>query len=104
MERITDLRTLQDRLAQEALALVYVSGAGCSVCAADRPKAEKLARDFGLTALEVAADQAPACAAQLTVFSVPAVLIFVRGREVWRGVSIIDFGQARRLLARLTEQ
>ena len=107
----TDIRTLsslqdwQDALAQPAL-LVLLGGAHCGVCTALKPRIAHLLLHTpalaGLALASVDCEQAPAVCAQLGVFSVPVLRLYLDGRlalDVGRhfSLSVVRDGLVRQL-------
>lgn len=80
--------------------LVYLGARGCGVCHADRPRVETLANRYEVPMIDIETEEAPEIAGQLGLFTVPAVLVFVYGREYLRQVRFLDF---RELEYRLDE-
>ena len=74
---------LPKMLGEVPLALVYIGGETCRICHSVEPKlAALLAEHFPkLLAVAVDRDRFPAIAAQWSVFSVPAILIFEGEKE-----------------------
>ncbi len=67
---------------KEDLCLSYFSGPGCGVCGALKPKVEELlSRHPRVASLQVDTAEAQALAAQESIFSIPAVVLYVRGKE-----------------------
>lgn len=77
---------------QKAL-LLYVSAPGCGVCEADRPRAEALAERLGFPLYTLNIADVPEAAGQLSLFTAPAVLLFLEGREIHRQARFIDFAE-----------
>lgn len=80
---MTEVRT-QDELRRilqgHRFVLVYVTGDNCGVCSAIKPRiAALLARYPALYGVEVNAHHHPKPAAQLSIFTIPAVLFFMMG-------------------------
>ncbi len=86
MQPLGSRAELQGLVASEKALLVYVSTPSCGVCASMKPKVLALAREhfprMAVRYLDAAA--VPEAAGQLSVFAVPAVLVFFEGRETVR--------------------
>ena len=67
------------------MVFVYVSQPACSVCQTLLPKVEEqLARYPLIKALYLNSAEVPEAAGQLSVFTIPTVLLFVQGKETFR--------------------
>jgi thioredoxin-like negative regulator of GroEL len=80
LKKIADFNVF---IQQQPICLVYFSAPGCSVCGVLKPKLfEMLTMRFSALAIaEVDCAQSPELAAQLGVFAVPTVLLYVDARE-----------------------
>jgi len=87
--------------AREKALLVYFADSSCGVCAADEPRAERLAAEMGIPAVLVEISAVREAAGQLNVFTVPAVLLLAGGREYHRQARFIDFDELRKRMAEL---
>lgn len=87
---LSSLQDWQSALARPAL-LVLLGGAHCGVCTALKPRIARLLRQTpalaGLALATVDCAQAPAVCAQLGVFSVPVLRLYLDGRLA------LDFGR-----------
>ncbi len=82
MMAIKDHAAYFQALQKEDLCLSYFSGPGCGVCGALKPKVEELLRRHPkVVSLQVDTAESPALAAQESIFSIPAVVLYVRGKE-----------------------
>jgi len=93
---------LQALLHETPALLLYFSSPGCGVCEVLKPRvsallAEKFPR---IVAAEVDCTKAAALCAQHQIFSVPALLLFLEGRESLRLVRNFHLNEVRDLLAR----
>ena len=90
IQTLCSLQDWQAALAQPAL-LVLLGGAHCGVCTALKPRIAHLLQHTpalaGLVLASVDCEQAPAVCAQLGVFSVPVLRLYLDGRLA------LDFGR-----------
>ena len=64
------------------LAFVYISRENCGVCHAILPQVQEILKEFPtIHPIQVNADLVPEVAGQFTVFTVPALLLFVKEKE-----------------------
>lgn len=97
METISSMEALDLRKKQADMLLVYFGSVSCGVCRELLPKLEALlARYPGIQAVKADPETAPALSAAYQVFSVPAILLFIQGKQTVREAGIIslaDLGQ-----------
>lgn len=90
----------QDRAAKEPWALFYLSLPGCGVCTALKPKVGAMADDVGIPVYYVDLGEIPEAGGQWSMFTIPGILLFFAGREVWRGARFIDTRELSDVLER----
>lgn len=92
----------QQFVAEHPAALIYFGSPQCGVCQALKPKLEALLeQEFPrLARAEVDCSTASQLAAQLGVFTLPVVLVYLDGREWLRKARSFSLGQLREELAR----
>ncbi len=83
------------------LQLLFFESENCGACHALEPKIRELCRDFPEWECEFiqAADHPELCGQHL-VFSFPAVLLLVDGKEIWRKVGVFALGELSDALTR----
>ncbi|MET1031083.1 thioredoxin family protein [Domibacillus tundrae] len=100
MQHVTSYTEFSDVLSSSEAVLLYVSSPGCSVCHALLPQVKALMQEFpGVTSVYANTGIAPDIAGQLTVFSVPAVLFFAKGKELFRVARFVPIGGLRKSIA-----
>ena len=86
------------------LAFVYISREDCSVCHAVRPQVQSMLEDYPrIQSIQADADRIPEVAGDFTVFSVPALLLFVEGKEVIREARFVKMDDLNRQFKRVVE-
>ncbi|WNS80201.1 thioredoxin family protein [Domibacillus sp. DTU_2020_1001157_1_SI_ALB_TIR_016] len=96
MQHVTSYTEFSDIISSSEAVLLYVSSPGCSVCHALLPQVKVLMQEFPrVTMVYANTGIAPDIAGQLTVFSVPAVLFFLKGKEQFRAVRFVPIGGLR---------
>ncbi len=91
MKKVRSLDELQSMLTNNSVILLYVSTSNCSVCIADKPRANCLANELAIPIMEVNAIETPAVRGQFNLFTAPVIILFFNGREIYRTARIIDF-------------
>ena len=70
---------------EKPLAFVYISRGNCGICHVIQPQVQEMLKEFPMIQpIQVSADDVPEVASQFTVFTVPALLLFVEGKEMTR--------------------
>ena len=83
--------------------ILYTTAPGCSVCHADYPRVNQLAKEHQFPVYHVDISRIPMLTGQLNLFSSPTVLIYLKGKEYHRQVRIIDFEELAYRLAEIKE-
>ncbi|MDX9958062.1 MAG: thioredoxin family protein [Clostridia bacterium] len=86
MQDLTSYSELQDKIQNEPAVLFYFSFPACGVCKSLKPKVAALVEENfpKLRMYYVDIETVPEAAGQLSVFTVPAVLVFFQGKELIR--------------------
>ena len=94
-----------DRLRQShRLFLLYITGDGCGVCTALKPKILAiLSRHPGVCGAELNAHRNPEPAAQLSVFTIPAVVVYLDGKEMLREARYFSVQELESRIERLLD-
>ena len=92
MKQIFNSEQFDKEKTENSLLLVYFSGINCGVCQTLKPKIETLVKENFPTVnlVEIPTNKAMELAAQFRMFSIPAVMLFVEGREYLREVRNIN--------------
>jgi thioredoxin-like negative regulator of GroEL len=98
MERLTEIQRQSE---QKGMSLFYFSRPACGICSAIKPKVLSMLEEFPeISSFYVNLDDVPDAAGQLSLFTIPAILVFADGKEVVREaryISISDLaGKIRR--------
>ena len=72
-------------------------------CQVDMPKVEKIVNEQNFPAYYIKASEIPEAVGQLSLFSVPVVILFYEGREIHRQAKIIDFDELNYRLEQISE-
>ncbi len=74
--------------------LLYLSRPACGVCIALIPKIEKLIKEFiGMEARYIDLDEFPEAAGKFSIFTIPGILIFVKGKETIRKARYVSIDE-----------
>lgn len=108
MNTILDNAQFNQLLEANPMVLAYFSGPNCGVCDSLQPKVEQLiGEEFPQVKLvDIPTDKAMELAARFRMFTVPAVMFFVEGREYIRearSISTADLAQKMHKIVSLYE-
>ena len=95
MEEILNYEKLREIIADKKLFLLYISNPSCSVCKADFPKIKEIAERETIKSYKIDATKVKKAVGQLSLFSVPAVILFYEKKEIHRQAKIIDFEELK---------
>jgi thioredoxin-like negative regulator of GroEL len=92
MKIIESYKDFESIIANNTFVLIYFSGSNCSVCHSVKPKLESIFFEGlpDLISVEVSVERFPEVAARYMVFTIPAVLFLVDGKEFIRDARFID--------------
>lgn len=103
MQTLSTLAQIQDFIAQNRLAVLYITAPNCGVCTAMKPKIRAVLDEFdhfnSVASGAVDIKDVPEIAAFYHILTAPALLVFSDGKEVWRGARFIDAADFENRLA-----
>ncbi|EDP68330.1 thioredoxin [Carnobacterium sp. AT7] len=89
---------------ENKLTFVYISKENCGICHVIQPQVQEMLTEFpAIKPIQVSADDIPEVASQFTVFTVPALLLFVEGKEVIREARFVVMEELHRKFQRVVE-
>lgn len=93
---------LRNWLEQHAGAMIYFSAEQCPVCHVLKPRLEAMVNEHfpAITSAEIRCHETPELAAQLGIFTVPALLVFFDQKEVYRKAGLFSLPQVSGELSR----
>ncbi|TGB03876.1 thioredoxin family protein [Halobacillus salinus] len=102
MQSLHAIEEMDSFLQTETITLLYISQPNCSVCHALLPQVEELLEEYpDIQARHMDASEVPEIAGRLSVMTVPAVLVFVEGKEMFRKARFVPMGELNQQLAKL---
>ncbi|AST93664.1 thiol reductase thioredoxin [Sutcliffiella cohnii] len=102
MLTLTSIEMAQEFIEQHPLSFVYVSRTNCSVCHALLPQIEELLKEF--PKIEVGfinADDVEEVAGHFSIFTVPAMMLFVDGKEMIREARFVHMEELRKKISKI---
>ncbi|MCR8848857.1 thioredoxin family protein [Rossellomorea sp. SC111] len=104
MEEVHSLEAIHEKLENEKLILLYISRPDCSVCHALLPQVEEMLKDFkSVRSIHADAEEIPEIAGEFSIFTVPVIIVFVDGKEMFRKARFVPIDELRSRISRLTE-
>ena len=105
MEEIADREEMEKIIKSEPFVLFYLSRPSCGVCKALKPKIEAMAGKYNrLKKVYFNLDNDETAAGQFSVYTIPAVLVFVYGKETVREARYISVDEIDEKLSRIDKQ
>jgi len=105
MKNIKSSEEFNGFMTNEPILLAYFGSDSCTVCHATKPKVEDLLKKLpNVSACYCPADHNPELAGQHLIFTVPAIVIFHHGHEIYRSARFLDLQYVEKLLDELTDQ
>lgn len=88
---INTLEEIDEFIKNNIIAMIYFTSAGCSVCGALLPKIEEMIVKFPKIEIrKVQVDKFTEAAGQYSIFTLPAVLVYIEGKEIIREARFIS--------------
>ena len=100
----TMLNDIQAFITANKFSFVYISRQDCGVCHAVLPQVRDMLTAYPeVHLIKVDADKVPAVAGAFSVFTVPALLLFVEGKEMVRKARFVVMNELEQQIAQLVE-
>ncbi|MCA1059849.1 thioredoxin family protein [Rossellomorea aquimaris] len=104
MEEVHSLEAIKSKLEAEKLVLLYISRPNCSVCHALLPQVEKVLEEFkSVFPIHADAEEIPEVAGEFSIFTVPVLIMFVEGKEMFRKARFVPIDELQSQISRLIE-
>ena len=104
MEEVHCLEAIKSKLEAEKLVLLYISRPNCSVCHALLPQVEKVLEEFqSVSPIHADAEEIPEVAGEFSIFTVPVLIMFVEGKEMFRKARFVPIDELQSQISRLIE-
>ena len=104
MEEVHSLEAIKTRLEAERLVLLYISRPNCSVCHALLPQVERVLEDFkSVVSIHADAEEIPEIAGEFSIFTVPVLIMFAEGKEMFRKARFVPIDELQSQISRLTK-
>lgn len=101
MKTVQTIEELDALTRANDMVLLYVGGRSCGVCRDLQPKLEEMIASYPeISLVKVEAEDSPLLAAHYSIFSIPALILLIQGKETMREAGIVSLGQIERKIAR----
>jgi Glutaredoxin. len=100
--KLTQLSDLTTKTKQDFY-IVVASTQTCTVCQHTKGMLTRMTKDTSIEYDEIDIEEVPAFRGEHLVFTVPTVLIFSQGKEIYRSSRYIEFGQIDKLIHRFLD-
>lgn len=101
-EAPSSLEEVKQCLRENPCVVVYLSRPGCGVCSALRPRVREIAASLPEALFcTVDLDRIPEAAGEYSVFTIPAILFYVDGRETVREARHLSIEELRSRMERI---
>ncbi|HHT35772.1 MAG: thioredoxin family protein [Candidatus Wallacebacter cryptica] len=101
MELITNLEGVEKLIKEQKLVLLFFGSQDCGVCRDLKPKVETLLEQYPqIRSAYIDTNEFMELAAFHSIFSIPAVLVFIEGKEVIREARYISLRQLQSRIER----
>ena len=91
MELIDSIEMICELIENNNMLLVYFASDSCNVCVAIKPKIEELLKKYEkIKSVMVDIEKSVEISAQYNIFTIPAILVFIYGKETIREVRFIS--------------
>jgi thiol-disulfide isomerase/thioredoxin len=104
MEKVHSLEAIKAKLETEKQVLLYISRPDCSVCHALLPQVDEVLEDFkSVISIHGDAEEIPEIAGEFSIFTVPVIIVFVDGKEMFRKARFVPIDELHGQISRLTK-
>ncbi|WP_216829716.1 thioredoxin family protein [Alkalihalobacterium elongatum] len=104
MIEITSLDMVEEFIKENQFSFIYISRTNCGVCHALLPQVKELLQEFPLIELcYINADHIEEVAGRFSIFTVPALLFYIDGKEYIREARFVHMDALKEKVAKLYE-
>lgn len=91
MIKLDSADEIDEVISNNKMTLLYFSSKSCSVCGAMFPKVEEMLKSYAnIKSVNIDVDKSTEAAGQHLIFSLPAILVYINGKEIIREARIIS--------------
>lgn len=104
MEKIMKYSEIENLYSSNDIILFYGSDTFCEVCAKTKPQVKELATKLQIPVYDIDLAKNAMARGQLNIFIAPAVLLYVKGKQVYRQAKILDLNKLENIVEDYKEQ
>lgn len=91
MDKLYTKEIIDNLIKENDMVLAYFGNKGCGVCNILKPRVSKILKSYPkIKLVEIDVDKNLESAAQFNIFTIPAILVFVKGKESIREARYIN--------------
>jgi thiol-disulfide isomerase/thioredoxin len=91
MNELCEKEILEKAIKDSEMVLIYFGSKSCNVCKVLKPRIEELLKEFPkINSYEVDVEESMEASAAYNIFTIPAILVFVKGKETIREARYIS--------------
>lgn len=101
MEIINEGEILEKLIKDNEMVLIYFSSASCGVCGVIKPKVEELLNEYTeVKGVQIDVEKSTKISAAYNIFTIPAIIVFIQGKETIREARYINIQDINNKIAR----
>lgn len=82
MDKLYENKSIESLIKENEIVLIYFGNKTCDVCNVLKPKVEKMLNNYPkIESIEVDVDKNLEISSQFNIFTIPAILVFIEGKE-----------------------
>ncbi len=91
MDKLYTKSNINNLIKENDIVLIYFGNEGCGVCNIIRPKVSEMLKSYPkIKLVEIEVDKNLEASAQFNIFTIPAVLLFIKNKESIRAARYIN--------------
>lgn len=103
-QELTTINEIEQLIDKNQFAFIYIIQPNCSVCHGLQPQIEHILQQYpNIQSCQVDISKVPEAAGKYTVFTAPALLLFVNGKEYIREARFVQTNLLKEKIAKIYE-
>lgn len=102
MKEVKQFSEYQSLIENKETFILYAHAQACGVCHVFMPKLEELAEIYQIPRYGTLIDHLPEVRGQLSIYTVPALILYFEGKEFHRQARFLDLGEVERRLGEIS--
>jgi thioredoxin-like negative regulator of GroEL len=85
MDMVNSSEAIKELVNNSEMVMVYFGGNNCNVCNVMKPKVQEILKDYPkIKSAQVDVEKSVEVSAAYNIFTIPAILVFIEGKEIIR--------------------